>query len=885
MSLLFGSRPCALPDVTAATLAEQGVAVDWLDRADTFRLSLGEAPGHGWVLLTKADLDALSLTADHTLTFVAEDGRQTPFQKITLIGSRCVSPGAPDDTERTFICELADRRFHLAKIPCNVAYNVRSAADGLLQNPTTQDLAGTAWTWAQIVDDLWTLLGAGSTPTLPFTPDGTPENLAYWGGWAWEAVCDVLTRIGCAVRYWPVTDTFTFVRLGVTDAAADAEVARLAREGLLTWNSDPTDPSRAWRPEKVRVRFPRRPIPNDGNTPWYTVDVTLAATTGVVSGSYVQLDDDSGALAATGAPSNAAALATRADERAADWLRKRQYADRPTLIVYRDFQRLASTLLSANIGTIIFDDRSGPRTQTQSAPDFSLEKWEPLSNVPKWWPPYEEGNSLWEARLTEATGAADWTQRYTNSAGTWGDAATTGADNAYPVELDGGSFAVKPTAKGLIWPDPVTAGYYNVLPIQSADLVSGTYYAGYVSTGNQAWAGNKTFRDSVRTNSGSEYDGTALTPGAYPAIGLDVGGQIFADAVYVGHTVVSSGAVSTSGAAWLNNQVFADPEGGGPTSSYTGLFAGLDNSLGYFFGALSAAVSHPGCWMGPLPSVGNDVTLSLPNLYVYVAGVYAGPCPTINFDVFDPVSNRQRNLQFTKGILSTHTLGSSMTVVTTVNGASGAVTAVTSVDVSGGTTGLTTSGGPITTTGTITLAGTLAIANGGTGQTTAANAINALLPSQGGNSGKFLTTNGTVASWGTAGAGTVTSVDGSGGSSGLTLTGGPITGSGTLTIGGTLSTGYGGTGAALSASGPGVVVQTSLGAVLSVANALSLSMGGTNRDKSGDGPGVTYQDSVGAKIDTIQSAAITDASGSLANAVSRINEILAALRACYLIAT
>jgi len=42
---------------------------------------------------------------------------------------------------------------------------------------------------------------------------------------------------------------------------------------------------------------------------------------------------------------------------------------------------------------------------------------------------------------------------------------------------------------------------------------------------------------------------------------------------------------------------------------------------------------------------------------------------------------------------------------------------VTSVAVSGGTTGLTTSGGPITSSGTITLAGTLAVANGGTGIT------------------------------------------------------------------------------------------------------------------------------------------------------------------------
>jgi len=53
---------------------------------------------------------------------------------------------------------------------------------------------------------------------------------------------------------------------------------------------------------------------------------------------------------------------------------------------------------------------------------------------------------------------------------------------------------------------------------------------------------------------------------------------------------------------------------------------------------------------------------------------------------------------------------------------------VTSVNASGGTTGLTFSGGPITAAGTLTLAGTLAIANGGTGQTTASAAFNALSP-------------------------------------------------------------------------------------------------------------------------------------------------------------
>ena len=81
---------------------------------------------------------------------------------------------------------------------------------------------------------------------------------------------------------------------------------------------------------------------------------------------------------------------------------------------------------------------------------------------------------------------------------------------------------------------------------------------------------------------------------------------------------------------------------------------------------------------------------------------------------------------------------------------------VTSVNVSGGTTGLTFSGGPVTVSGTITAGGTLGIANGGTGQTTPITAFNALAPSQTGNAGKYLTTDGTNTSWATAAGGGAT---------------------------------------------------------------------------------------------------------------------------------
>ena len=78
---------------------------------------------------------------------------------------------------------------------------------------------------------------------------------------------------------------------------------------------------------------------------------------------------------------------------------------------------------------------------------------------------------------------------------------------------------------------------------------------------------------------------------------------------------------------------------------------------------------------------------------------------------------------------------------------------VSSVQVSGGTTGLTTSGGPIVSSGTITIGGTLAVGSGGTGATSSAGALTNLLPSQTGNAGYFLKTDGTNVSWAQGGSG------------------------------------------------------------------------------------------------------------------------------------
>ena len=109
----------------------------------------------------------------------------------------------------------------------------------------------------------------------------------------------------------------------------------------------------------------------------------------------------------------------------------------------------------------------------------------------------------------------------------------------------------------------------------------------------------------------------------------------------------------------------------------------------------------------------------------------------------------------------------------TVNVSAGTGT-VTSVGVSGGTTGLTTTGSPITTTGTITLGGTLAVASGGTGTATPSLVAGTNITSITGT-----WPNQTINASG--GAGTVTSVAATGGT-GISITGSPITTSGTLNI-------------------------------------------------------------------------------------------------------
>jgi hypothetical protein len=159
---------------------------------------------------------------------------------------------------------------------------------------------------------------------------------------------------------------------------------------------------------------------------------------------------------------------------------------------------------------------------------------------------------------------------------------------------------------------------------------------------------------------------------------------------------------------------------------------------------------------------------------------------------------------------------------------------VTSVDLTAGT-GISVSGGPITSSGSITVTNTApdqVVSLTGAGTTS----VTGTYPNF------TITSNDTY-------TGSVTSVSGSGGTTGLTLSGGPITTTGTLTLGGTLAVANGGTG-----SGVVATARSNLGAAASGANtditSITLTTGSVSTAPTAgtDLVNKTYVDSVAASI-------------------------------------
>ena len=261
------------------------------------------------------------------------------------------------------------------------------------------------------------------------------------------------------------------------------------------------------------------------------------------------------------------------------------------------------------------------------------------------------------------------------------------------------------------------------------------------------------------------WNGTAWAPAAAAAAGVS---SFSAGTTGLTPSTASTGAVTLAGTLGVAN-------GGTGATTLTGIVKGSGTS------ALSAAVAGTDY---VVPS--GSITGTASNVTGTVAIANGGTGQTTQQAALNALAGAATSGQYLRGngtnvtlsaiqaadvpTLNQNTTGTASNVTGTVavaNGGTGATT-LTGLVKGNGTSAFTaaTAGTDyVVPSGNITgtasnVTGTVAIANGGTGQTTAANAINALVPTQTGQSGKVLTTNGSVVSWGTAGGGGITALTG-----------------------------------------------------------------------------------------------------------------------------
>lgn len=334
MGLTFGGLPCQEPRRVHQFCMRKRLPTDWVGLPNRFTTTLGSKPGKALFLMRLQELNQLNINNLNDLVFTDNQNGQATIKNLVFIRARCLTPSYSNATGAVYLVEARDVR-HFAQnewysSAAFVSYNVRCPAGSQIYYQESTN-GGAAWTWQQMLDDLWAhwigVAELGASPQLPGPPDGVPENYRFWGVPAWQAYNDVLTKLGYQLGCLPTkaTNPCYLTAIQAPDANFNAAAQRWSSKLML---DDYTIESvRGNVPASVVVVFPmvylaygaEPTTPASGNwasTPVKAITVTPAGVpAGTEGGSEVTLFDDKPALLNfDGTLSNLAALQARASE-------------------------------------------------------------------------------------------------------------------------------------------------------------------------------------------------------------------------------------------------------------------------------------------------------------------------------------------------------------------------------------------------------------------------------------------------------------------------------------------------------------------------------------------------------------------------------------------
>lgn len=305
-------------------------------QADGYLSAIGPLPGRGWVLMDRARFDLTDRSKPFEVKFrtdTKELNAELFLKNMFFVSAKRVTVGR-EGNEGIFMVEFADRRILAERFSAaNNQFNVRkedtvvtAVSPGIY---TTESLDGSViFTWQSMFTKLWDALpnGFSTAPTLPYTPDGTPENWIFMGVSIWESITVILDKLQLAVAHDPIKDTFTVIRFGTTQTGlADAE-KKAAQVPSYMKDSEPSFAPITDEPETIRVYFPKRFAPWSSQPIGFGVEVVdvLTNITGTSKGTILPINDDLPALVDdTGAVTNTSALSTRASEVVTNWKNNR----------------------------------------------------------------------------------------------------------------------------------------------------------------------------------------------------------------------------------------------------------------------------------------------------------------------------------------------------------------------------------------------------------------------------------------------------------------------------------------------------------------------------------------------------------------------------------